>query len=98
LHDNTHPHTANQTVETVNELGFELMEHLPYSPDLAHSNFHIFGPMKEVVRGRRFSSSEVIGIVQNWLKMQPRNFFLTIKKLVKCWNRCVEVKGDYFEK
>jgi hypothetical protein len=21
-----------------------------------------------------------------------------IKKLVKCWNRCVEVEGDYVEK
>jgi hypothetical protein len=25
LHENTRPHMANQTVETVNELGFELM-------------------------------------------------------------------------
>jgi len=35
-------------------------------------------PMKEDLRGRRFSSDEeVIGIVQNWLKTQPENFFLT---------------------
>jgi hypothetical protein len=34
-------------------LGFELMEHPPYSPDLAPNNFHVFGPMKEAVRGRR---------------------------------------------
>jgi hypothetical protein len=33
--------------------------------------------MKEALRGRRFSSDEgVIGMVQNWLKMQPKNFFL----------------------
>jgi hypothetical protein len=40
----------------------------------------MFGPMKEVLRRRkrRFSSDEeVIGVVQNWLKMQPKNFFLT---------------------
>jgi hypothetical protein len=35
-------------------------------------------PMKEDLRGRRFSSAEeVIGIVQNCLNTQPENFFLT---------------------
>jgi hypothetical protein len=42
---------------------------------------------------------EAIGVVQNWLKTQPANFFSgRIKKLVKRWNRCVEVEGDYVEK
>jgi hypothetical protein len=36
----------------------------------------MFGPMKEALRGRRFSSDEaVIGTVQNLLKAQPKNFF-----------------------
>jgi hypothetical protein len=42
--------------------------------------------MKEVLRGRKFSSDEeVIGAVQNWLKTQPRkDFFLTeLKKTCK---------------
>jgi len=41
----------------------------------------MFGPMKEALR-ERFSSDEVvIGMMQNWLKMQPKNFFLNgIKK------------------
>jgi hypothetical protein len=38
----------------------------------------MFGPMKEALRGRRFSSDEeVIGSVQNWLKTQSKNVFLT---------------------
>jgi hypothetical protein len=45
----------------------------------------MFGPMKEALRGRRFSSDgKVIGAVKNWLKTQPKNFFSDeIKKLVK---------------
>jgi hypothetical protein len=40
------------------------------------TDFHVFGPMKEALRGRRFSSDEeVTGAVQNWLKTQPKNFF-----------------------
>jgi hypothetical protein len=35
----------------------------------------MFGPMKEALRERRFSSDEeVTGAVQNWLKTQPQNF------------------------
>jgi hypothetical protein len=42
----------------------------------------MFGPVKEALRGRRFSSDEVIGAVQNWLKTQPpppqkKTLFLT---------------------
>jgi hypothetical protein len=40
-----------------------------------------------------------IGAVRNWLKKQSKNFFSDgIKKLMKRWNRCVEVEGDYVEK
>jgi histone-lysine N-methyltransferase SETMAR len=57
---------ANQTVETVNEFGFEMMEHLPYSPDLDPSDFHMFAPVKKDLRRRRYSSDEeVICAVQN---------------------------------
>jgi hypothetical protein len=57
----------------------------------------MFGPMKEALRGR-FSSNEV-SMVQNWLKAQLKTHFSGgIKKLLKCWNQCIEVKGDYIEK
>jgi hypothetical protein len=58
--------------------------------------------MKEALRGRRFSSDdEVIGAVQNWLKTLPKKLSsdeFKEKKLVKSWNRCVKVEGDYVEK
>jgi hypothetical protein len=39
----------------------------------------MFGPMKEALRGRRFSSDEEdIGAVQNWFKKKHQKaFFLT---------------------
>jgi histone-lysine N-methyltransferase SETMAR len=78
-----------------------MMEHPTYNPDLVPSDFHVFGPMKEALRGRRLSSDkEVIGAVQNWLKTQANKFFFPdgIKSRMKRWNRCVEVEGDYVEK
>jgi hypothetical protein len=56
--------------------GVILVPFTPNGPDLASSDFHLFGPMKEALRGRRFSSDkEVIGAVQNWLKTQGKTFF-----------------------
>ena len=52
LHENARPHTASQTVETINHLGFEVLEHRAYSPDLAPSNYHLFGPLKNALQGR----------------------------------------------
>jgi histone-lysine N-methyltransferase SETMAR len=43
-HDNAGPHTIRATQERIQELQWEL-QHLPYSPDLAHSDCHFFGPL-----------------------------------------------------
>jgi hypothetical protein len=42
----------------------------------------MFGSMKEALKGRFSSDEEVIGVEQNWLKTQSKNFFSDgIKKL-----------------
>jgi hypothetical protein len=70
-------------------------------PDPAPRDFHMFCPMKEALRGRRFSSDEeVIGAVQNRLKTQQKKTFFSdgIKELVKRWDPCVEVERGQVEK
>ena len=46
-HDNARPHTARVTVEKIRTFGWETLPHLPYSPDLAPSDYHLFGSVKE---------------------------------------------------
>ena len=71
-HDNARPHVAKATIETVNKLGFEVLEHPAYSPDLAPSDYHFFPPLKDALRGRKFSFNEA---VHKWLCDQPKTFF-----------------------
>jgi hypothetical protein len=53
----------------------------------------MFGPMKEALRGKRFSSDEeVVGAVQKTFSSDG------IKKSVTRLNRCVEVEGEYVKK
>ena len=64
-HDNTRPHTAAQTVQAINNLGWELLPHPPYGPDLALLDFHLFGPLEEFMSGTKFESdNEVKSVVE----------------------------------
>jgi hypothetical protein len=47
---------AGQSVETINHLGFEVLEHPAYSPEVAPSDYHFFGPLKDVM-GQRSAGS-----------------------------------------
>ena len=86
-HDNARTHTAAQTVQTINNLGWELLPHLPYSPNLAPSDFHVYGPLKEFTRGTKFESdNEAKSVVNDWLRRQSKDFYAErIRKLVTDW-------------
>ncbi|KAJ4440630.1 hypothetical protein ANN_08777 [Periplaneta americana] len=76
------------------------MEHPAYSPDLALSDFHLFGPPKEALGGGRsfVSDEDVKSAVHQWLCVQPKTFYSDgIKKLVGCWEKYIEKLGDYKE-
>ena len=99
-HNNTRPHTARSTVATIQDLSFECLPHPLYSPYLAPSDFHVFGPLKEAMGGKSFrSDEEVQQVVYEWLHSQPKDFFSRgIHALPKGWNTCTERNADYVEK
>jgi len=99
LHDNAKPHTATATVLTIEELQFECIPHPPYSPDLAPSDFHIFGPLNDALSGMQFrDDDEVRSAVHEWLHTRLKEFFYHgIYALVKRWCKCIELQGDCAE-
>ena len=67
---------------------------------MAPSDCHLFGPMKEHLRGQKFADDdEVMEAVQSWLKATPKSFFLEgIRKLVDRWTKRVAKQGEYVQK
>lgn len=47
LYFRTMPVYYGETIECIQDCGFEQLEHPPYSPDLAPSNFHVFDSIKD---------------------------------------------------
>jgi hypothetical protein len=77
LHNSAHLHTAARTVETLKKLCFEVLEHCPCSPDLAPLDCHLFGPLKQALRGHRFiTDQQIMEMVHAWLVLQPKTFIL----------------------
>jgi len=60
LHDNARPHTAHTTIEAMETLKFEVLSHLPYSPDLAPSDFHFFPHLMRDLKGTHFTSDNEV--------------------------------------
>ena len=73
-------------METISKLKWNLLSHPPYSPDIAPSDFFLFGRLKSDLEGVQFEdNSAVISYVQEWLRNQPKHFWEKgIKQEPKC--------------
>jgi len=77
LHDNAPAHRELETQKKLAYLGFQYLDHLPFSPDLAPSDYHLFPGLKKKLKGRHFSSdAEVIAVAETSLDGQPSEPFL----------------------
>ncbi|UYV60465.1 K02A2.6-like [Cordylochernes scorpioides] len=92
LYDNARPYTSCKTVSTIIKLGFEVLDHPAYSPDLAPSDYFLFGLLKKELKGKRFDSDEdVQKVVQDFFHTLPKSAYKEgIYKLPERWRRCIE--------
>ena len=100
LWDNARPHAAARTQAKVEELGFRLLHHPAYSPDLAIADFHLFGPMKLPMRGEIFTTrEELIDAANKSLRQFDANFWQAgFDKLIERYQKCISLDGEYVER
>lgn len=97
--DNAPAHKSRVAMAAIKDAGFELVEHPPYSPDLAPSDFYLFPRLKEYLKGQKFDDDDaVVASVQGFLEGQDNEFFKKgILGLEKRYTKCIHLKGDYVE-
>jgi len=75
LHDNTLAHRALATQKNLAYLGFQCLDHLPYSLDLAPLDYRLFPGLKKQLKVHHFlSDTEVIAAAETWLDGQAPEF------------------------
>ena len=81
-------------------LGFKVLKHPPYSPDLTPMEFRVFPELKGQLRGIRFDSADdltkqaqavVSSFTEGW-------YVETYTKWIKRHRKCVDLGGDYVKK
>lgn len=99
-HDNARPHTANQTKELLSKFGWELVEHPPYSPDIAPSDYHMFPTLKKHLGGKKFATDEEVQQeVNTYLRNADGSWYDDgIQKFIVRMKKVIERQGDYIEK
>lgn len=97
--DNAPCHKSLKTMAKLHELGFELLPHPPYSPDLAPSDYFLFSDLKRMLAGKKFGSNEeVIAETEAYFEAKPKEYFKNgIEKLEGRYNRCIAIEGNYVE-
>uniref|UniRef100_A0A673BIC6 Histone-lysine N-methyltransferase SETMAR n=1 Tax=Sphaeramia orbicularis TaxID=375764 RepID=A0A673BIC6_9TELE len=98
--DNAPAHKLTVAMAAVKDCGFELVDHPPYSPDLAPSDYFLFPNMKKHLAGKRYQTDdEVISAVEDFFGDQDESFYTAgIQELQHRWKKCVDRRGDYVEK
>jgi hypothetical protein len=85
-------------VENIVNLGWTVIPHLPYSTNLAPSDFNIFGPMKDGLRRHHFPNYDaIIQAVKQWTTSTGADFYERVMQaLVYCWRKRIASGGDYY--
>ncbi|EYB97676.1 hypothetical protein Y032_0138g2052 [Ancylostoma ceylanicum] len=97
LQDNAPVHRSKVAVAATRACGFELLTHPPYIPDLAPSDYFLFGNLKQHLRGTRFrDENELKSGVESFFDSCDKNFFLNgLKNLKSRCEKCIDVGGAY---
>ena len=98
--DNAPPHTAGSTQLEIGLLGFEVISHPPYSPDLAPFDFAIFLAIKLQLKGRRFENLKKLQTATNAVikHYKPAWYDNIFQQWVYRHRRRIECRGCYYEK
>ncbi|PIC25506.1 hypothetical protein B9Z55_018410 [Caenorhabditis nigoni] len=75
-HDNARPHVSKQVKQELMGYGWNVLPHPPYSPDLAPSDYWLFGDMTRAFEGRSFNSRGAVeAALKQYFASRPTGFY-----------------------
>jgi len=100
LHNNAPSHNARIVKQFLAQWKVTVLDHPPYSPDLAPADYFLFRKVKSHLKGRLFDSILDIqkAVTSTLNTIAKDDFYKGIQKLYDCANLCVQLEGMYVEK
>ena len=78
------------------QLGWEVLIHPLYPPDIALSDFHLFRSLQNSLNGKNFNSQGCKRHLEQFFAQKDKKFWEDgIMKLPEKWQKVVEQKGEY---
>jgi hypothetical protein len=98
LYDNAPAHCAIRVHQFLAQRGVPVLDHPPYSPDLAPADFFLFPLLKGIMKGACYADvaaiqERVIAV----LRSIPTDAFADSFQLYERCQKCVVKNGNYFE-
>jgi histone-lysine N-methyltransferase SETMAR len=98
-HDNAPAHAALSVRQYLAGKQITVLEHPPYSPDLAPCDFFLFPKLKTTMKGIHFTSIDTIqrAVTKDLDVLSETDFHRCYEAWQRRWQACIHSQGDYFE-
>ena len=98
-HDGAPAHWSVMVQAFMNATETTVVDHPPYSPDLAPCDFWIFACIKKHLKGHRFNSvTELCDQIDTVISsVTQREFVHAMGCLPTHWQKCIAARGSYFK-
>ena len=95
--DNATLHISLAIRQKLLRLGWEVVLHPPYSPDLAPSDYYLFRSLQNSLNGKTFNDDEAVKshLVQFFAAKDQKFYERGIMKLPDRWQKVIEQNGKY---
>ncbi|XP_014780083.1 histone-lysine N-methyltransferase SETMAR-like [Octopus bimaculoides] len=96
LHDNEWPHTYQAMVHKLQSLNYEILVHLPYSPDISSTDYHISKHFELAISNKAFlNKEEVTETFKQFSSVKDDKFFEDgIYALQEHWMKVINEQGS----
>jgi transposase len=97
--DNARPHVAKIVKGFLDAHGLRAAPHPPYSPDLAPSDFFLFGHVKRALQGSVFETVDELlkGVTEILSAIQPETLVGVFQEWMERIQTCIDCDGEYVE-
>ena len=96
-HDNAKPHVHVSVKKYLEDQNFVVMDHPPYSPDLAPCDFWLFSYIKSRLSNHTGSESLSAQITEIVSSIPESEYRKTFNKWLERMQYCIKYEGHYFE-